>query len=154
MMVPEAWSWLRATPLYGATGTFVPVMSGDQTLTSLWPWVPRVDGDLDVGGEIIGGGDVEGEDGGVLKDEAWFPGLEDGPDDEEDEEEEDEVDNQKSSATLADTLPPPVLPVFGAPFFRHVLQRVRLFSSQDRPIVIGKDNAIDTFVNNPGSHLS
>ncbi|KAA8518468.1 hypothetical protein F0562_015942 [Nyssa sinensis] len=84
--------------------------------------VPRVDGDLDVGGEIIGGGDVEGEDGGVLKDEAWFPGLEDGPDD-EDEEEEDEVDNQKSSATLPDTLPPPVLPVFGAPFFRHVLQR-------------------------------
>ncbi|MEI4872872.1 hypothetical protein Q8G47_29550 [Klebsiella pneumoniae] len=37
-MAPTSWSWLSATPLYGATGTLVPVTKGDQTLTSLWPW--------------------------------------------------------------------------------------------------------------------
>ncbi|RAL44640.1 hypothetical protein DM860_003399 [Cuscuta australis] len=45
---------------------------------------------LEGGGEDVGGGDVEGVDGGVLEDEVGFVGLENSPGDEEDEEEEDE----------------------------------------------------------------
>ena len=50
------------------------------------------DGDLEAGGEDIGGGGVEVEDGDVLEDEAGLGGLEDGPHD-EDCDEEDEVED-------------------------------------------------------------
>jgi len=42
-------------------------------------WVARREGDLEAGGEEVGG-DVEGVNGGVLEDEFWFCGLEYGPD--------------------------------------------------------------------------
>ena len=42
-------------------------------------WVARGEGDLEAGGEEVGG-DVEGVNGGVLEDEFWFCGLEYGPD--------------------------------------------------------------------------
>ena len=41
--------------------------------------VARREGDLEAGGEEVGG-DVEGVNGGVLEDEFWFCGLEYGPD--------------------------------------------------------------------------
>ena len=43
-------------------------------------WVARREGDLEAGGEEVGGGDVEGVNGGVLEDEFWLCGLEYGPD--------------------------------------------------------------------------
>lgn len=42
-------------------------------------WVARREGDLEAGGEEVGG-DVEGVNGGVLEDEFWLCGLEYGPD--------------------------------------------------------------------------
>lgn len=50
------------------------------------------DGDLEAGGEDVGYGVVEVEDGDVLEDEAGFGGLEDGPHD-EDGDEQDEVED-------------------------------------------------------------
>ncbi|KAA8516802.1 hypothetical protein F0562_017088 [Nyssa sinensis] len=76
------------------------------------------DGDLEVGGEEVGGGDVEGVDGGILEDELWLFGLQNGPNDENDEE-EDEVEDEKSSAYFFDELLPPAL-VVAALFCRHV----------------------------------
>ena len=53
---------------------------------------------MDVGGEDVWrGGDVEGVYGGVLEDEFWFLGAEDG-EDEEDDDEEDEVEDEKADA--------------------------------------------------------
>lgn len=57
------------------------------------------DGDLDVDGEDIRGGDVEGVDGGVLEDEAWVLGLEDCPHQEYDEEDDEEEDKQSGEAS-------------------------------------------------------
>lgn len=52
--------------------------------------VARVDGDLDGGGDDVGGRDVEVEDGRILEGEAGLLGLEDGPDEEDDEEEDED----------------------------------------------------------------
>lgn len=76
--------------------------------------VAGVDGDLDGGGDDVGGGDVEGEDGGVLEDEAGLLGLEDGPD-QEDHEEEDEVEDEEARAAPAED-PSPLALVVAAHF--------------------------------------
>lgn len=48
------------------------------------------EGDLEVGGEGVGGaGEVEGVHGGVLEDEMWFGGSEDEPYEEDEEEDQD-----------------------------------------------------------------
>ncbi|GER41841.1 hypothetical protein STAS_18573 [Striga asiatica] len=65
------------------------------------------------GGDDVWGGDVEGEDGGVLEDESGLVGLEDGPD-YEDEEDEDE----ESGAEAAEDFLPLVF-VVAADLLRH-----------------------------------
>lgn len=54
-------------------------------------------GDLDGGEQDVGGGDVEGEDGGILDGEAGLFGLEDDPDD-EDHDEDEEGDDEECGA--------------------------------------------------------
>ncbi|CAH9068431.1 unnamed protein product [Cuscuta epithymum] len=63
--------------------------------------VPGDDGDLDGGGQDVGGGEVEVEDGGFLEHESGFRGLENGPN-EEDGEEDDEEENQTARKGSAD----------------------------------------------------
>lgn len=62
--------------------------------------VPGGEGDLDCGGEGVGGGEVEGEDGGVLEDEMRLGGAEDEPN-EEDEEEDDDDEPQRRREEVA-----------------------------------------------------
>lgn len=75
------------------------------------------EGDLEVGGQEVGDGGVEGVDGDVLEDEAGLGGLKDGPH-QEDGQEEDEVEYQKPRAAPPEELMLP-LPVAAAVFLRH-----------------------------------
>ncbi|CAH9117784.1 unnamed protein product [Cuscuta europaea] len=81
--------------------------------------VPGDDGDLDVGGQDVGGGEVEAKDCGFLEHESGFGGLKNGPD-EEDGEEEDEEENQTARNGSADYLSSPLL-VVGTLLRRHGL---------------------------------
>lgn len=79
--------------------------------------VAGVDGDLDGGGDDVGGGDVEVEDGGVLEGEAGLLGLEDGPHHEDDEEEHEGEGQQPRAAPPCVLAPGAVVVV--AHFLRH-----------------------------------
>ena len=87
------------------------------------------DGDLEGGGDDVGSGDVEGEDGGVLEEEPGLFGLEDGPHQEDDQEEE-EVEHQEGCAAFAEDLPPLAL-VVAAHFLRRHLFRALFFLTGD-----------------------
>jgi hypothetical protein len=66
--------------------------------------IVRVDSDLDGGGEDVRGGDVEIEDGGVLKDEMRFVRLENRPNEEDDKEYEEEEDEECCAKSLDEPL--------------------------------------------------
>lgn len=77
------------------------------------------DGDLELGGEEVGGiGEVELEDGGVLEVELGLCGTEDEVDDEDDEEDDDDEEDQ-ATAARADALVALVV----AAVFRHRCRR-------------------------------
>ncbi|KZV15914.1 hypothetical protein F511_29086 [Dorcoceras hygrometricum] len=78
--------------------------------------VAGVDGDLQGGGEDVGSGDVEREDGGVLESESGFLGLEDGPGDQNCEQDDEDGDEKAGAAPYQG--PAPLASVVDADLFR------------------------------------
>lgn len=64
--------------------------------------VAGVEGDLQHGGEGVGGGDVELGDGGILEGEAGLGGAEDEPDHQDDEEDDDDEGEQRRVEAAAE----------------------------------------------------
>lgn len=81
--------------------------------------ITRRDGDLEVAGEEVGGRDVEGVNGGVLEDECWFGGAENGPDKEDDDEDDKDEDEDAGKDSTEEFVAFAAVVVTAVSFRRH-----------------------------------